>query len=223
MIFQPVDDKIEWTVTTIMILIRRNQPRNIHNQATPVWLMQRLVCFLLAFHIVLLYKMLPALEITQVVGYVHRDVCAGNILFWNSTGLLSDLELAKKTSDFSTHEARTVPVEVREQGYLFMEDEDDKGDNNKKDNKDDKYCGSPPLFKFNCLHDLESAWWIALWILFHHVPLRDDGVHTAQTEHAAEQFPSVRTSSSRCVILWRYQMPYTASSAGFLALCHAFD
>ena len=76
--------------------------------------------------------MLPALKITHVVGNVHRDVCAGNILFWNGTGLLSDLESAKKTSDFSTHEARTVPVEVREQGYLFMEDEDNKGDNNKK-------------------------------------------------------------------------------------------
>jgi serine/threonine-protein kinase RIO1 len=52
--------------------------------------------------------MFPALEIMHIVGYVHRDVSAGNILFWNGTGVLSDLESAKKTTDLSTHEVRTV-------------------------------------------------------------------------------------------------------------------
>jgi len=71
---------------------------------------------------------------------------------------------------------------------------DESNDNDEKDNKDDSL---QPPFKFNCLHDLESAWWIALWVLFHHVPLGDDGDHSAQTKHAAELFPSVGPSSSR--------------------------
>jgi hypothetical protein len=52
--------------------------------------------------------MLPALEIMHMLGYVHRDVSAGNILFWEDGGILSDLESAKKTTDLSTHEVRTV-------------------------------------------------------------------------------------------------------------------
>ena len=43
--------------------------------------------------------MLLALEIMHIVGYVHRDVRAASILFWNGTGVLSDQESAKKTTD----------------------------------------------------------------------------------------------------------------------------
>jgi hypothetical protein len=49
-----------------------------------------------------------ALEIMHILGYVHRDVSAGNILFWKSAGILSDLEFAKKSSDLTIHEVRTV-------------------------------------------------------------------------------------------------------------------
>ena len=93
-------------------------------------------------------------------------------------------------------------------------------DNDEKDNKDECYS-LPPLFKFKCLHDLESTWWIALWVLFHHVPLGDDGEedHSAQIKHAAELFPSVGISSSRAYTFTggMYQVPYTASSAGLSA------
>ena len=53
-------------------------------------------------------NMLRALQIMHIVGYVHRDVSAGNVLLWNGTGILSDLESAKKTTDLSTDEVRTV-------------------------------------------------------------------------------------------------------------------
>jgi serine/threonine-protein kinase RIO1 len=53
-------------------------------------------------------NMLRALQIMHIVGYVHRDVSAGNVLYWNSIGLLSDLESDKKKTDLSTHEVRTV-------------------------------------------------------------------------------------------------------------------
>jgi hypothetical protein len=141
--------------------------------------------------------MLTALQIMHIVGYVHRDVSAGNILFWKGTGILSDLESAKKTTDLSIHEVRTVrlmsrhvlpftthnkgtnqyeSVEVREKQYLFMEriylGEDDEDDETNKNNKikisknDNENNGSCPPFKFNCIHDLESAWWIAFFSMF---------------------------------------------------------
>jgi hypothetical protein len=39
------------------------------------------------------------------------------------------------------------------------DESDGSDDNNEKDNKyrDNEYYGLPPPFKFNCLHDLESA------------------------------------------------------------------
>jgi serine/threonine protein kinase len=52
--------------------------------------------------------MLPALEIMHILGYVHRDVSAGNILFYQGAGMLCDLEFAKKTTDLTTYEVRTV-------------------------------------------------------------------------------------------------------------------
>ena len=57
-------------------------------------------------------NVLLALEIMHILGYFHRDVSAGNILFWKSAGILSDLEFAKKSSDLTVHEVRTVCVFV---------------------------------------------------------------------------------------------------------------
>jgi len=74
------------------------------------------------------------------------------------------------------------PIEVNRQRYLFRDPEDD----------------SPrPDFKFNCIHDLESTWWIALWVLFHHTSLDDQEDRSAQIIHATKLFPSVGPSLDR--------------------------
>jgi hypothetical protein len=81
-----------------------------------------------------------------------------------------------------------------------MDEEDEENEKNEKDEKDENdhaNDGSRPPFKFNCIHDLESVWWIALWVLFLHVPLGDDKDRSAQILKAAELFPSVGGSSSR--------------------------
>ena len=158
--------------------------------------------------------MLTALEIMHMLGYVHRDVSAGNILFWEDRGILSDLESAKKTTDLSTHEVRTVcllpcrvlhtprslfhnkgtnqyeSVEVRQQRYLF------RYKNYDEDGNYDEVEVLPP-FKFNCIHDLESVWWIALWVLFHHAPVDDKEDRNVQILHASQMFPSVGSSMER--------------------------
>jgi hypothetical protein len=68
---------------------------------------------------------------------------------------------------------------VNRRRYLFGDPEDD----------------SPsPEFKFNCIHVLESTWWIALWVLFHHTPLDDQEDRSPQIIHATKLFPPVGPS-----------------------------
>ena len=46
----------------------------------------------------------------RMAGYVHRDVSAGNCLFYEATGTgkLADLEYAKRYEDVSASEPKTV-------------------------------------------------------------------------------------------------------------------
>jgi serine/threonine protein kinase len=143
-----------------------------------------------------------ALGIMHSLGYVHRDVSAGNVLMFNDAGLLADLESAKKTSDLTVYEVRTVcffffscaklpclsanqgtnqfeSVEVANRSYLF---------------RGHKANRNAPLFRFNCIHDLESTWWIAFWILCHHVPVEDNEERNEQLKHATDLFPPTGTS-----------------------------
>ncbi|KAF9241208.1 hypothetical protein BU15DRAFT_45238 [Melanogaster broomeanus] len=103
-------------------------------------------------------------------GWVHRDVSAGNVLRYDDRGLIMDLEYAKKmeTSDPS-HDVRTgtadfMACEVEAQEYLF--DTKATPRNIFKDLRDQ--VARPP-FRANPLHDLESLWWILMWVLHYHV------------------------------------------------------
>jgi len=75
-------------------------------------------------------------------------------------------------------------IEVSNQTYLF---------------RDRKGKGYPPGFRFNTIHDLESTWWIAFWVLCHHVPQDDNGERNEQLNDATELFPPTGTSSKRLV------------------------
>ena len=49
-----------------------------------------------------------ALELLIKLGWVHRDVSIGNILWHNDDGKLADLEYAKRVGYTTSHDLRTA-------------------------------------------------------------------------------------------------------------------
>ncbi|KAG9308919.1 hypothetical protein JVU11DRAFT_11379 [Chiua virens] len=131
-------------------------------------------------------------------GWVHRDFGVGNVLWVEGDenrcmGKLGDLEYAKRVDSGVSHEVRTgtmhfMAIEVEQQRYLFTPDLDYRKASEEP----------PPPFRMNYIHDLESHWWAAMWILFFHTDKNsppgniDDQLRTFE-----EAFPSVIGTSSR--------------------------
>ncbi|KAF9067460.1 hypothetical protein BDP27DRAFT_1296219, partial [Rhodocollybia butyracea] len=105
------------------------------------------------------------------VGYLHRDVSAGNILLvergYERIGVIIDLECAIIISEHHTqHDSKTgtpafLPVEVASQDYTDMDFALSLSLYKK---------GIKPQFHQNGFHDLESIWWICVWFLCHNLP-----------------------------------------------------
>jgi hypothetical protein len=56
------------------------------------------------------------------------------------------------------------------------------------------------VFRYNPLHDLESLWRVALWIMFNHRDSRDEVVHSSldrQTKYAGMFFPGILNHGGR--------------------------
>ncbi|KAF8582551.1 hypothetical protein K439DRAFT_1635200 [Ramaria rubella] len=140
------------------------------------------------------------LELLHRYGWVHRDISSGNLLVVRGRGKISDLEYTKKTSEHSDHNIRTgtmdfMSLEVEALKYLFHDD--------------DSLVPSQirTLFHYNPLHDLESLWWIGVWMMFYHRPTveqNDQEQIDKEYEAAIEQykihqniFPGFLNSASR--------------------------
>ncbi|KAJ7625037.1 hypothetical protein DFH06DRAFT_1229672 [Mycena polygramma] len=103
-----------------------------------------------------------ALCLLYKLGLVHRDVSAGNILFIDGHGKLTDLEYLQSFKGTQPQSAErcigTVDYasgEAAAQRYCFVPDTDD-------------VRPPRPPFRFNPLHDLESTYWIGLWTILYH-------------------------------------------------------
>ncbi|KAI6106368.1 hypothetical protein EDD16DRAFT_1745599 [Pisolithus croceorrhizus] len=128
-----------------------------------------------------------ALEFLHSVDWVYRDVSGGNVLRWGELGKLADLEYAKRLDSNTTHKVRTgtldfMACEVKVQKYLFT-------DSNALDEDFMLEEQIPLSFKFNPLHDMESIWWIATWILYYHVGEEGCQLSSDQIKCFLELFP----------------------------------
>lgn len=123
---------------------------------------------------------MAGLEILHNLHLVHRDVTPSNLLVVNGIGKLSDLEymknfdgdgpasnvaersLAPKDPEHKTANKAFLAVEVEDNGYLFYEEHPIDPVTNER-----VTAKRPSDFQFNPLHDLESIYWIVLWVLIH--------------------------------------------------------
>ncbi|KAF9643095.1 hypothetical protein BDM02DRAFT_3132663 [Thelephora ganbajun] len=115
-----------------------------------------------------LIQVMNSLLLLHEVGFVHRDLSPGNIIVVDRKAKISDLEFgkARKVADLqslaqqpegsSVFDTRTgtlnfATVEVVKGCYKFHPLLSFKGD---------------PTFLYTPLHDYESVWWIATWVIF---------------------------------------------------------
>ncbi|KAI6032186.1 hypothetical protein BKA83DRAFT_4210425 [Pisolithus microcarpus] len=160
-----------------------------------------------------------ALQLLHSIGWVHRDLSTGNVLYWGGMGKLADLEYAKHIDSSTTHEVRTgtlefMACEVEAQKYLF-------GPYRlKAPGEDRNWCP----FKFNPLHDMESLWWIATWTLYYHVDQKGGRPSSEQITQFYKLFPGrldARFSTFSTALDYKV-LPASFQRAGYgAALMHA--
>ncbi|KAF8548265.1 hypothetical protein OG21DRAFT_1423387 [Imleria badia] len=178
-----------------------------------------------------LYNVLHGLRYVHMAGWVHRDVSATNILRVEDkhvpdsfTGKLMDFEYAKKIDSQSSYEIRTgtahfMAVEVESQCYLFIPPAVVSSPSNPLSPQADiltlnvSASPSPPPFRMNVLHDVESAWWIVTWILFYHtVKALPTETIQRQLEHYRRAFPGKLGLASRYQFFTQYHLLKAAHS-----------
>ncbi|KAF8547849.1 hypothetical protein OG21DRAFT_1607222 [Imleria badia] len=155
-----------------------------------------------------------ALYYMHRVGWVHRDFSVTNVLWvekdGQGVGKLTDLEYAKRVDSTTSHEVRTgtmhfMAVEVEVQHYAFLP----------KHNT----SGEMVPFRMNYLHDIESQWWAAMWMLLYHAadPASPNHDITAQLTCLRQAFPPSNYRQTRLLF---FQHP--ASFQAFRVLSAAY-
>ncbi|TRM63861.1 hypothetical protein BD626DRAFT_568479 [Schizophyllum amplum] len=124
-----------------------------------------------------------ALFVMHSVGKVYRDISHNNILEQHGQGVLVDLEHVVSQSALDPNCMRVgtadfVAVEVVAGDHLADSDDDrydnlydafsDESDSDGDDSAAPIARDDPPPWKYRDVHDLESVWWLALWLLFCH-------------------------------------------------------
>ncbi|KAJ3762230.1 hypothetical protein EV360DRAFT_67243 [Lentinula raphanica] len=111
-----------------------------------------------------------ALWIMYLAGWVHRDISGGNVYWFErgQMGLLGDFEYAVQNTNERRHDVRTgtpffmAAETIVESGKVFFKLEE-------KQETEFPVVDDPKsalAFSYNPLHDLESIWWILVYVLF---------------------------------------------------------
>jgi hypothetical protein len=151
-------------------------------------------------------------------------VSIGNILSYEGHAKLADLEYAKEMGDLKSHNARTageypitlsgksliasqqgtmqfMSIEVATQGFLFIPSDPGPSSTEFDDffSATKQGVGMPQTkvpFSHNHLHDLESLWWVAVWVVFYNyfleaTPSRDRPSFTLRMRRASLSEPEI--------------------------------
>ncbi|KAG6915563.1 hypothetical protein DXG01_010968 [Tephrocybe rancida] len=99
-----------------------------------------------------------------MAGFVHRDISAGNCL-WSPEGnrpggKISDLEYARRYDGLWGDDPRTSKASLSNADNIWR----------RRGKIDSKALIGPP-FRFNFYHDLESVFWIYMYLLHHLFPM----------------------------------------------------
>ncbi|KAF9038904.1 hypothetical protein BDZ89DRAFT_1110210 [Hymenopellis radicata] len=152
-------------------------------------------------------QVIQALNFLRLAGYVHRDISPGNCLYIRDSSeviqiKISDLEYARPYSRESSH---TVPI-TGTPGFMAVESQclrhlfipesiAPPPEQFIYRGGKSTFCGPaiteteevPDWFRFNFLHDIESALWLFCWFLFNRLPSSLLGnVSRAQCESIAK-------------------------------------
>ncbi|KIJ06645.1 hypothetical protein PAXINDRAFT_121498 [Paxillus involutus ATCC 200175] len=165
------------------------------------------------------------LKFLHLAGWVHRDISVGNVLRHGNRGLIADLEYAKRTDSNQSHEVRTgtpdfMACEVEAQKYQFL---------SAAPISMDIFKGPEPArpvqppFRANSLHDLESLWWILIWVLHYHLDARNPVFSPEQEALYQRYFPGLSRGlgqtrlSSLMVDVEKLSLPTTFGCAAWVA------
>ncbi|KAJ3737503.1 hypothetical protein DFJ43DRAFT_969352, partial [Lentinula guzmanii] len=111
-------------------------------------------------------EVVKALYVLHSAGWVHRDINSGNVYWFDRdhTGLIGDFEYATRMSDRGQHNGCTLrPTSLSRFSEIDF-------DLVKKSVSKTRVAVPIIPFAHNPLHDLESVWWIIVYVLF----LNDD-------------------------------------------------
>ncbi|KAJ3844024.1 hypothetical protein F5878DRAFT_193879 [Lentinula raphanica] len=143
-----------------------------------------------------------ALWIIHKAGWVHRDISGGNVYWYQKeqVGLIGDFEYARAITGGAHHDVRTgtpffMAAETLAQMYQF--DDEQLSDTDEEDSPPDfgdtwahkqpvwdpiapaQVSGNTVAFYHNPLHDLESVWWIIIYLFFFN---DDEGSHSDDSD-----------------------------------------
>ncbi|KAF7795043.1 hypothetical protein EIP86_006187 [Pleurotus ostreatoroseus] len=109
----------------------------------------------------------------HVSGWVHGDISPGNIFSYEDWAKIGDLEHATREGERSEHDGMATEYfassEVRLHNYIFRSESLERSASIFFPAET-----SPAKFVYNPLHDLESLWWIAVYVLVAKKVVSDD-------------------------------------------------
>jgi len=172
----------------------------------------------------------------QKSGWVHGDVSVGNIVACKGGAKLVDLDFAKEGGSMVNQRIRMgtmdfMAVEVDAQDFIFFSSPNMPGLSFADLLAQPTSVDAEQPFFHNHLHDLESLWWVAVWMVFHHqflAPgedrLSDIDEVASQIKPAQRLFPPIIHPSHRlCGLRWDFPQLCKSLQSNKAVVCQCLN